>query len=310
MPQIIVVGAGNWGKNIIKNVFDLGHLAGIVELNPSLSRNMIELYPDIPIYQDVSETVNLGKFTYMIATPAQTHYEIAKKLLSLGRDVFVEKPLTLKSSESKELVEIAEDKGSILMVGHLLLYQPAIQKIKDAINAGSIGKLKTIHQKRLKLGKVRSFENVLWSFGVHDLAVFYYLTGSEVVDFNNVGQAIIQDNIEDDIHLHLTFASGVRAHLHVSWLYPKVERELVIIGTEGMIAYDEIEGKVYLHKKKILNNLDHVDEGVELIAIADPNPLLNQCVHCIECVSDRICPIADGYNGLQVVELLEKISRK
>ncbi|WP_284643283.1 Gfo/Idh/MocA family protein [Paenibacillus silviterrae] len=311
MKKVAVVGAGQWGKNLVRTFFELEALHAVVDASEALREEVKRQYPTIPVY-DAIEAVLGDQTIYgvVIATPAFTHYELAKACLLSGKDVFIEKPMTLSSEDGEQLIRIAEAHNRIIMVGHLLLYQPAIQEMKKVMDSGRIGRVMTLHQQRLKLGRVRSIENVLWSFGVHDLAVFHYLTGEEPTELITVGQNVIQPSIEDDVYLHLTLANGVKAHLHTSWLYPEVVRKLTVIGTEGMLVYDEVAQSVTLHNKGIHSDLSNRDAGSEIIFEGENQPLHIECSHFLECMETRRIPISDGRNGVVVVKILERASVK
>ncbi len=308
MSKVVVIGAGYWGKNLVRTFHELGALAGVAEANLQLRESITLLYPDIRLYEDYHPVLESDVSAIVIATPAQTHFTIAKEALLKGKDVFVEKPMTLSLNEAEELVKLAESNKCIFMVGHLLLYQPAIQIMKELITTGVIGTLHSLHQERLKLGKVRSVENVLWSFGVHDLAVLLYLVGEEPSWVQVNGQAMIQPITEDDIYLHLGFPNGVRAHLHTSWLWPELQRRLVAIGSEGMLVYDEEAQTVTLHRKGINSDLSNRDEGAEVVYCGEKQPLSLECSHFLRCIQERQRPISDGRSGLEVIRILEKAS--
>ncbi|MFC5469734.1 Gfo/Idh/MocA family protein [Cohnella suwonensis] len=308
MTKVIVVGAGQWGKNLVRTFYELGALAGVAEAHPELRNRLKTDYPEVPLYEDYRSALTAEAQAFVIATPAHTHAAIARKALLAGKDIFVEKPLTLSADEAEELVLLAEEKQRILMVGHLLLYQPAIRKMKEMVDQGRIGKLRSLHQERMKLGRVRAVENVLWSFGVHDLAVFLYLVGESPKDIQATGQRIVQPAIEDDVYVHLTFTDSVTAHLHTSWLWPQQRRCLTIIGTTGMLVYDEEVQTVTLHRKGIDAELSNVDEGSELVFKGEAKPLTLECKHFLECVDLRRRPLSDGTNGVEVVRILEKAS--
>ena len=223
-----------------------------------------------------------------------------------GLDVFLEKPLTLDPEEARLLVDSATDHGRILMVGHLLLYQPAIQFIKKYLDNGELGKIFTLTQRRSKLGRVRSVENVLWSFGVHDVAVLLHLVGEAPVEVHFSGHAAFTPKVEDDVHLHLKFPSGIIANLHNSWYWPRVERELVITGEEGILVFDELNARVILHKKKITTDLSHSDEGEEVLFEGADQPLLIELKHFLDCCESRQQPVSDGQNGYDVVNVLSQ----
>ncbi|WP_019534890.1 Gfo/Idh/MocA family protein [Paenibacillus ginsengihumi] len=310
MSEVIVVGAGHWGQNLVRTFAELNALAGVVETDSNLRKQMVEAYPSIPVYADYHDALRSDVKALAIATPAQTHFEIAKAALEAGKDVFVEKPLTLSVRESEQLVQLAGNHDRILMTGHLLLYQPAIQKIKELLVSGTIGQLQGLHQERLKLGRVRSFENVLWSFGVHDLAVFLYLTGEQApIDIRISGQNVIQPHIVDDIYLHLQFNHNVQAHLHTSWFWPEIRRRLIVTGTEGMLVFDEEGQTLTLYRKGVRKDLSSYDDGAEVVFQSDEKPLTLECMHFIECVHERTQPLSDGHNGLAVVKILEQASK-
>jgi len=309
MGKVIVVGAGQWGKNLVRTFHELGALAGVAEADAKLRNSLRSDYPEIPVFEDYNLALDSPAEAFVIATPAPTHAGIAKEAMKAGKDVFIEKPMTLSSEDAEQLVQLAESGGRVLMTGHLLLYQPAVQMIKRMLEAGEIGTLKSLHQERLKLGRARAVENVLWSFGVHDLAVFLYLTGSQPEQVQASGQCIIQPSVEDDVHLHLHFPEGVDAHLHVSWLWPVQRRRLTVIGTSGMMVYDEDEQTVTLYRKTIDSGLSNVDEGTEVIFRGDSRPLTLECEHFLKCIRERLKPISDGMNGMNVIRILEQASQ-
>ncbi|MBX7209619.1 MAG: Gfo/Idh/MocA family oxidoreductase [Verrucomicrobiaceae bacterium] len=305
--NVAVVGAGAWGKNLVSTLTKLGSLGPVAEASQGLRDKLAETYPGIELRPDYAGVLNDPAVTAVaVATPAHTHHAIAKALLEAGKDVFVEKPMTLVASESEDLVATAAKHGRILMVGHLLMYQPAIHKIKELIGQGAIGKVFTIHQQRSKLGRARAVENVLWSFGVHDVAVLLDLVGEKPCDVQVSGHCGLQAGIEDDVYLHLTFPGGVKAHLHNSWLWPDVARWLIVIGSEGMLVYSETGQKVTLHRKKIDAALANVDQGEEVVFNGSGEPLILEMKHFMECCQTRATPRSDGENGLSVVRVLEQ----
>lgn len=307
--KVAVIGAGNWGKNLVKNFYDLKALAAVVDEDEERLSQIERAYPGVILLNHPDDLWDMPIPAVAIATPASTHYEIAKEALNFGKDVFAEKPLTLRASEAKELADLARKKARILMVGHLLLYQPAIRWIKDFIAQGNLGGLYSLHQERLNLGRARRGENALWSLGVHDVAVFLDLVGEEPSQIEIVGQKALQERIEDDIYLHLSFPSGVFAHLHASWLWPEKRRRLTVIGEEGMLVYDEIAQKVTLHRKSISPQLDNVDEGEEVVFEGASEPLKIELLHFIECCKNRQKPYSDGQSAVRVIRVLEEAGR-
>lgn len=304
--RVAVIGAGNWGKNLVKNLHDLGALAAVAEASPKLREAVAQAYPDARVVDDHKALLADPSIqAVLIATPVATHFAVAKEALLAGKDAFVEKPLTMSSREADELVKIAAEKGRVLMVGHLLLYQPAVQWLKEYLKVGSLGKVRSFHQERLNHGTARSVENALWSLGVHDVAVLLDLIGETPSNTQVSGQSVLTAGVEDDLYLHMGFPSGVQAHLHVSWLWPEKRRRLTVVGEKGMLVYDEIEQKVHLHRKRIGADLKAVDEGSEVVFNGSGEPLRRELEHFLDCVNTRKAPVSDGKQGAAVVRVLE-----
>lgn len=305
--KVAIIGAGAWGKNLVSNFAELGVLHAVADTVDPNREWVAEHYPSVSVYDNAEELFVASEVDAVaIATPPHTHHSIAKKAMELGMDVFVEKPLTLNSEEAEDLAQIAQKNNRILMVGHLLLYQPAISFIKDYLDAGELGTVYTLTQRRSKLGRVRSVENVLWSFGVHDVAVLLYLAGEEPDQVQCFGHAGISKGVEDDTHLHLSFPSGIKANLHNSWLWPRVERELIITGENGILVFDELNSQVIWHKKTVDNGLVHHDNGQEVLFEGSAQPLQLELEHFIECCDTRSEPKSGKVNGVACVNVLAK----
>jgi predicted dehydrogenase len=308
MQSVLVVGAGNWGKNLVSNFHALGALAGVVELSQKLRAGVTASYPDVPLYADFQQGLLESAATgVVIATPAVTHYDLAMQAMMAGKDVFVEKPMTLTLAESIGLAEYADQHDRVLMVGHLLLYQPAIAWMRDYIASGKLGDVKRVVAQRAKLGKVRAVENVWWSFSPHDVSVVLELLGRpELVNVQATGCAILQPGIEDEVRVEMTFAGGKTAHIHASWLWPINQRGTIVIGSKGMLVYDEVAQTVTIHQKTVDGELNHHDGGVEVVEVAAAQPLQIECQHFLDCLTSRQKPRSDGWNGVAVVEVLER----
>lgn len=302
--KIGVIGAGAWGKNLVNNFSEMGVLAGVADAVKENLGNAKTVQRDIELYDSHTDLLSQGYDAVAIATPAHTHYHIAKEAMEAGCDVFIEKPMTLDPAESEALVALGRKLDKIVMVGHLLLYQPAIAYIKKSLERGDIGKVYTMHQRRSKLGRARSVENVLWSFGVHDVAVLLYLAEQEPIEIQVAGHAGIHPGVEDDTYLHMSFPDGSKAHLHNSWLWPVVERGLIIVGEKGMLHYDEMAQQVKLIRKTIDSDLRNLDEGEEVVFEGSGQPLRLELEHFLDCCNTRSKPISDGQNGLDVVNVI------
>ena len=304
--KIGVIGAGNWGKNLVRNFSDIGVLAGVADAVLQNRQNALEIQPNVAIYENHMEMLTDKFDAVAIATPAHTHYAIAKEAMEAGCDVFIEKPMTLDPSEAESLVKLGKEMDKVVMVGHLLLYQPAIAYLKEALGRGDIGQVYTFHQRRSKQGRARAVENVLWSFGVHDVAVLLYLAGQAPTEVQVSGHCGLQQGIEDDTYLHLTFPDGSKAHLHNSWLWPIVERGLIIVGEKGMLVYDEIAQNVKLVKKTIDADLQNLDEGEEIVLEGSGQPLRIELDHFVDCCKNRTKANSCGQNGLDVVRVINQ----
>jgi len=305
--KVAVIGAGNWGKNLINNFLELEALSAVAESQPELQGRLKKDMPEVPIYEDFRQVPFEQIDAVAIATPAPTHFEVASYFLENGKDVFVEKPMTLASRDAIDLHTFAQKHDRVLMVGHLLLYQPAIQFIKQFISEGRLGKLFHLHQERKKLGRARYVENVTWSLGVHDIAVLLYLVGEQPKHIFASGHCGLQKTVEDDVYVHMQFVDGVKAHLHNSWLWPENRRQLTIVGEKGMLVFDEINSRVTYHNKTIDADLNNCDQGSEVVFEGTEPPLKLELQHFLDCVASRSTPISDGQNGIDVVTTLERL---
>lgn len=305
--KVAVIGAGAWGKNLVNNFAELKVLHAVADAVEGNRDWVRENHADAQIFEDADTLFEQGGIDAVaIATPPHTHHAIARKAMELGLDCFVEKPLTLDVAEAEDLVRISKETGRILMVGHLLMYQPAITFLKDYLDAGKLGQVYTLTQRRSKLGRVRSVENVLWSFGVHDVAVLLHLVGEDPGHVQSFGHSGITRGIEDDVHLHLAFPSGIKANLHNSWLWPRVERELIITGEKGILVFDELNSQVLLHQMTVDATLAHHDGGKEVIFEGSSQPLRLELEHFLECCRTRKTPLSGPGNGLGCVKILAK----
>jgi predicted dehydrogenase len=307
MQKLIVVGAGNWGKNLVQNFHALGVLAGVAEPNAELRAIVAANFPETVLYNSLEEALETDISAIALATPAPSHYKLVLQALEAGKDVFVEKPMTLQTSEARHLAEYADSHDLVLMVGHLLLYQPAISWMRDYLASGKAGKVFHVSAQRTKLGKVRREENVWWSFSPHDVSVALDLLGNpELQSLKASGHSILQPGIDDNVHVDLRFKSGQSAHIHASWYYPLLQRSTIVLAEKQMLVYDEVSQTVTVHEKTIDKQLNNQDGGSYVIEVATAEPLKLECQHFIDCIATRKRPRSDGWNGVAVVEVLEK----
>jgi predicted dehydrogenase len=307
-----VVGCGYWGRNLVRNFHRLGALSAVCDPTPAGRAAAAAAAPGVPVEPDLDAVLGGDAPAVVIATPAETHYEIARRALLSGKDVFVEKPLALTYDQGAALVQLAEERGRILMVGHVLEYHPAVVKMLELVRAGELGKLRYVSSNRLNLGKVRREENILWSFAPHDIAVTLRLLGAMPFQVAAYGGSYVQPNIADVTVTHLLFDNGVRAHIYVSWLHPFKEQRLVIVGSKKMASYDDVSKKLVLYDQRVeLREGEPVPvkgEGEEVPFSAE-EPLLLECRAFVEAVASRRPPVTDGLSGLRVLQVLQAAQR-
>jgi len=306
MKKIAVVGAGNWGKNLVRNFHELDVLHAVVDPGEDIRARIEHDYPEVRVASEM-EAVLDAVDAVAIATPVPTHHAMALQAMRAGKDVFIEKPMTLTLPEAEEIVAAADEMDRIVMTGHLLLYQPAISFLKDYLEVGDLGRIFTLHQERCKLGRARAVENVTWSFGVHDIAVLLHLTGEQPSAVTAFGHCGVQQGIEDDAYVHLDFPGGAKASLHVSWLWPEQVRRLTVVGERGMIVFDEQQGCLTLHRKTIGPDLQNREDGGGIIFESSVSPLALELSHFLECCETRQQPLSDARNGRDVIAVLTQL---
>lgn len=314
LPNIAVIGNGYWGKNLVRNFHTLGVLKTVCDtrteaLHEAHTKFGVETCSSLKALLNDPDIHGVA-----ISAPAVQHYELAKECLFAGKDVYVEKPLALRIEEGQELVEIAEARHCILMVGHILQYHPAILKLKELIGSGELGRIQYIYSSRLNWGKLRSEENILWSFAPHDISAILYLLGEAPVSVMATGGSYVNPQIYDTTLTACEFQSGVMAHIFVSWLHPFKEQRMVVIGGKKTAVFDDVEKErklvLYSHRIDWLNRLPvaRSEEG-QTVPLPAEEPLRNECEHFIERMVSRIKPRTDGNNGVQVLEVLDACER-
>jgi UDP-2-acetamido-3-amino-2,3-dideoxy-glucuronate N-acetyltransferase len=308
--NVAVVGCGHWGKNLVRNFFKLGALCSICDIKVERMEELILSYPGLNTEKEFSKILEDPQIkAVVISTPAESHYFIAKEALLADKDVFVEKPLSLTVQQGKELVELAKERGRILMVGHLLEYHPTILKLKELVKKGELGKVNYIYSTRLNLGKFRTEENILWSFAPHDISVILLLLEEMPTEVSAHGGSYLYHQVADVTITTLNFRSGVKSHIFVSWLHPYKEQKLVIVGTLKMAVFDDVsfKNKLLLYDHKI-DWIDRVPiarkEEAKIVECPSTEPLQLECEHFLECILNRKTPKTDGNNGLRVLEVL------
>ncbi|HXI41394.1 MAG TPA: Gfo/Idh/MocA family oxidoreductase [Bryobacteraceae bacterium] len=313
--RIAVVGAGYWGVNLIRVFHQLGVLDCVCDSYPARLQELAANYPGIRLESSLDNVfADPGIEAVVIATPAEAHYEIAKRAMEAGKDCFVEKPLALRCEDAEDLIAVAQRTKRILMVGHLLEFHPAITALQELIEQGDLGRLEYIYSNRLNLGKVRREENALWSFAPHDISVILLLLKQLPIQVTATGGTYLQPNIADVTVSTMLFARGVRAHLFVSWLHPYKEQRLVVIGEHRMAVFDDVRksDKLQIYEKKIdlVNGQFVVDKRMpQTVSFSTDEPLVLECQHFLECIETRRPPKTDGADALRVLRVLEASQR-
>lgn len=308
-----MIGCGYWGKNLIRNFDELGALAIVCDVTPEGRALAAELAPSVEIAANIERAVGASEVNgVVIATPAETHYDLARQALEAGKDVFVEKPLALTYEQGAELVKLADDHKRMLMVGHVLEYHPAIRRLLELVRSGELGKVQYIYSNRLSLGKIRREENILWSFAPHDVAVILRLMGGLPFQVIACGGSYLQPNIADVTVTNLLFDNGVRAHIHVSWLHPFKEQRLVVVGSKKMASFDDVAKQLVLYDQRVELQAGQpvpIKGRGEEVPFESSEPLRLECEAFLEAITSRRAPLTDGQSGLRVLTVLQAAQR-
>ena len=312
--KVCVVGAGRWGGNHVRTLAKLGFLGGIVDSDGAKFASIAEPYPDAKTFTNLDDAIRDNFDAFTVATPAETHFEIAKRIIEAGKPVLVEKPVTLTAADARRLKQLAEDNNVNLMVGHVLLFHPAIRKIRELIQADKIGKLQYLYSNRLNLGTVRTEENILWSFAPHDISIFQYFVGNMPVEVVSRGGAFVQPHLHHSTMTVITYPDNIVGHIFVSWLHPFKEHRLVVIGSKGMLSFeDSSDDKDILFYEKgidwIKGNPVKRDGATEVIEYDRSMPLTEELKYFVQRLDGLPIEISDGQNGVEVLEILEWASR-
>ena len=310
--RIACIGAGYWGKNLLRNLDDLGVLSWVCETDAERRRQLKTLYPKARFTHDLEEVLSdptVGGVA--IATPAETHRELVRRALVADKDVLVEKPLCLSVADGRSLIALAKARQRVLMVGHLLWYHPAVIKLKQLIDDGELGRIQYIYSNRLNLGKIRREENILWSFAPHDVSVILGLVGEMPHSVEAQGGNYLHNQIADVTVSLLSFPSGVKAHIFVSWLHPFKEQKLVIVGDHKMAVFDDGEDKhklsLYPHAISWKNHLPIASKAdAQSVCFTPEEPLRAECLHFLDCMRTRRSPRTDGEEALRVLDVLNR----
>ena len=310
------VGLGYWGRNLARVFDDEADLTWLCDASETLRNEFARRYPNARMTGDFAEMIAAADLdAVVIATPVPTHFPLAKAALDAGKHVFVEKPPAMRVAEMEELIATAEARGLVLMPGHLLLYHPGVQKLKELIEDGELGEVLVVYGNRQNLGKIRKDENALWSLGVHDLSVILYLIREEIVEAAAHGHAFLNEGVEDVVFCYLRFGSGKIAHMHLSWLDPHKMRRLTVVGRDKMAVFDDmdLDRKITVYDKSPEQPSDTYGEWLTRTGdifspkVSNAEPLRLECQHFVRLVEEGW----DGRemrDGLEVVRALELLT--
>jgi len=319
--RVAVIGAGSWGRNHVRSVASLAdaELAAVCDLSPKVRDAMARNYPAALVTDDVDAALAAAD-AVVVATPATSHATLAARAIERGLPVLVEKPFTLTSAEAERVVGLAERTGVPLVVGHLLVFHPAVERLKAMIAGGDLGEVYYLYSQRVNLGQVRPDENALWSFGPHDVSVALELLGERPVRVSANGRSYLQPGIEDVVFMTLEFGSGVMAHVQMSWLDPHKERRLTVVGSRKMVVFDDMQPreKLRVYDKGVERPPEYASYGESLAVregditiprIPNVEPLSAEIRHFVAVARREQQPRVGGADGLLVVRILEAASQ-
>jgi len=315
-PRVACVGGGYWGPNLIRNVHTQGALALLCDRQPETLAALEAHHPGIPATHDYEEVLASDVDAVLLATPAATHHALTRRALEAGKHVFVEKPLALTAAEARDLAETADRLGRVLMVGHILEYHPAFERLVELVREGAIGEVRHLRSSRLSLGKLRHEENVMWSFAPHDLSLLHRVLSDSIPErIRAFGTTVLQPGIPDTVHLDLAYTGGVTAHVHVSWLEPIKLHQLVVMGTEGMLVFEDSRPT---DKLRMFDRGFRQESGSWVVRSGEERtlpfeagePMAREIAHFLDCIRTGKRPRTDGWSGVRVLEVLEAAQRE
>ena len=319
--RIAVFGAGAWGKNHVRNVAAMpeAELVAICDQSRERREAVSRQYPTAHVTADTDEALEAAE-AVVIATPAASHGELATKAIERGLPVMVEKPFTLSVKEAESVADLATKKGVPVVVGHLLVFHPAVRQLKQLLSAGELGDVYYLYSQRVNLGQVRPDENALWSFGPHDVSIALELLGEAPATVTAHGKSYLQPGIEDVVFLNMDFASGVMAHVQLSWLDPHKERRLTVVGSDKMVVFDDMQmrEKLKIYDRGVDRPPDYrtygeslsIREGdIAIPRVPNAEPLGVELRHFVAVARGQEDSLTPASNGVDVVRVLDAASR-
>ncbi len=321
---LAVVGAGYWGPNLIRNAAETpgAELRVVCDLDEGRLARIGRRHPGVKLVRTFADALSDPAVdAVIVATPAASHHELALAALAAGKDVLVEKPLTMNVAQSRELVRAADAGRRVLMTGHTFIYNAAVKYVRDLVDSGDIGDVLYIYSSRVNLGQVRKDVNALWNVAPHDISIANFVLGEAPHRVRAVGRSFLQPGIEDVVFAVFEYPGGALAHVHSSWLDPSKVRRTTFVGSRKMVVYDDVEseGKIKVYDKGVRRQGPDGEYGefqlklhsgdIHIPKITFTEPLAEECAHFVECVRTRAVPRTDGRSGLAVVAALEAAQR-
>ncbi len=320
-PRLAVIGAGAWGINHIRVLAASVRceLVAVVDPDPRTPGRVAALAPERWTPELAPVLADRSIDAVVIASPAATHAAIAEAALLADKHVLIEKPLALRLSEARQVAAVAERSNRVALVGHLMLYHPAVVRLRELVREGSLGRVHYLHATRANLGQLRRDENALWSFGPHDLSMLDYLLDRQPVNVTARGQCVLQAGIEDVVFLTLRYGDGAMAYVHLSWLHPRKERRLTIVCEHKMIEFDDVSSeKLRIYDKgfdrpppftQFAEYLTLRNGDVHIPSVAMDEPLRLELEHFLDCIAGTARPRTPVSNGVRVVQVLDAAQR-
>ena len=328
MIRVAVIGAGHWGPNLIRNFHDAqeSEVVAVADMDDARLEHVRKRFPTIKTTKNAAEVVeDAAVDAVVVATPTITHYDVVKPCLERGKHVLVEKPITVTAKTADELCALAEAKGSVLMVGHVFVYNSAVQRVKQYLDDGDLGRVFYVSMVRTNLGPIRMDVNAAWDLASHDISIVNYWLGSEPVSVAAVGHDWINRGVEDAVFATLRYPNDVLVNLHASWLNPRKARDITVVGDKRMLTFDDMNGlePVRIYDKQVLDQTtrpSYIDSigtfrasvrsgDITIPPVTLGEPLKNECMEFLRCIGKKARPVSDGRFGAGVVRALEAMDR-
>lgn len=306
--SVAVIGCGIWGKNVVRNFYNLGALHTVCDLDEENRKNLKIRYPDVNIISDSNEVLSNPEIEAVaVVTPSHTHYKIVRKAIEAHKHVYVEKPISTVSKEAQDLTEIADKNNIVLMVGHLLMYHPAVNRLKMLVNDGVLGDIKYVQSDRLNINHFKNDRSVMWDLAPHDVSMTSYILGKEPVRvLSAVGASCDCNDIMDITHVTIEYEEGITAHISDSWIHPVKRVNLLVRGTKATAIFDDTLSD---NKLQIFESSSPRTSKTEVLEYIDIEPLKLECQHFLNCIEQGKKARSDGHNGFNVVKILEEAEK-